>query len=66
MDAAEARRSSASSSPKFEFWLLHPNLATSLSCADKLFSDGIHLPLLLHATPTVSPLLHATHAHQPW
>ena len=46
MDAAEARRSSsASSSPEFEFWPLHPNPAASPSCADELFAGGVLLPL---------------------
>ncbi|CAN6381297.1 unnamed protein product [Urochloa humidicola] len=45
MDAAEVRRSSASSSPEFEFWPLHPDPATSPSCADELFAGGVLLPL---------------------
>ncbi|CAO2141720.1 unnamed protein product [Urochloa humidicola] len=46
MDAAEVRRrSSASSSPEFEFWPLHPDPAASPSCADELFAGGVLLPL---------------------
>ena len=45
MDAAEARRSSASSSPEFEFWPLHPNPTALLSCANELFAADILLPL---------------------
>jgi hypothetical protein len=44
MDAPEAR-SSASSSPEFEFWPLYPNPAASPSCADELFAGGVLLPL---------------------
>lgn len=56
MDAAEARRSSsASSSPEFEFWPLHPNPAASPSCADELFAGGVLLPLpVLTPKPTSS------------
>ncbi|CAL4981219.1 unnamed protein product [Urochloa decumbens] len=50
MDAAEVtRRSSASSSPEFEFWPLHPDPAASPSCADELFAGGVLLPL--HVLP---------------
>lgn len=45
MDDAEVRRSSASSSPEFEFWPLHPDPAASPSCADELFAGGVLLPL---------------------
>ncbi|KAJ1275521.1 hypothetical protein BS78_05G142100 [Paspalum vaginatum] len=45
MEGAEARRSSASSSPEFEFWPLHANPAASPSCADELFAGGVLLPL---------------------
>ncbi|KAL6654965.1 hypothetical protein ACP70R_008430 [Stipagrostis hirtigluma subsp. patula] len=46
MDAAEARRrSSACSSPEFQFWPLDANPAASPSCADELFAGGVLLPL---------------------
>lgn len=57
MDAAEVRRSSASSSPEFEFWPLHPDPAASPSCADELFSGGVLLPL-----PVLPPKPASSHA----
>ncbi|OEL15093.1 hypothetical protein BAE44_0023888 [Dichanthelium oligosanthes] len=57
MDAAEVRRSSASSSPEFEFWPLHPNPAASPSCADELFAGGVLLPL-----PVLPPKPASSHA----
>ena len=60
MDAAEARRrSSASSSPEFEFWPLHPNPAASPSCADELFAGGVLLPLPVLPPKPASSSSHA-------
>jgi len=60
MDATEARRrSSASSSPEFEFWPLHPNPAASPSCADELFAGGVLLPL-----PVLPPKPASSHARR--
>ncbi|MQL95170.1 hypothetical protein Taro_027836 [Colocasia esculenta] len=47
------RRSSASSSPEFEFWMVHnPSLPQpDLLSADELFVDGVILPLRLRHQP---------------
>ncbi|KAF8694023.1 hypothetical protein HU200_038471 [Digitaria exilis] len=60
MDPGEVRRqSSASSSPEFEFWPLHPNPAASPSCADELFAGGVLLPLpVLPPKPSSSSSSH--------
>ncbi|XP_020689069.1 vegetative cell wall protein gp1 [Dendrobium catenatum] len=54
------RRSSASSSPEFEFWMLRNPPCTNpelpLLSADELFADGILVPLhILSLTPTPNP-----------
>ncbi|CAN6371987.1 unnamed protein product [Urochloa humidicola] len=67
MDAAEVRRrSSASSSPEFEFWPLHPDPAASPSCADELFAGGVLLPLpVLPPKPTSSHPARSSHGAPP-